>query len=33
MEKKENYTKAVLTIIGEILAITLSIVQIIITLR
>lgn len=32
-EKKENYTKAVLTIVGEILAITLSIVQIIITLR
>ena len=32
-EKKENYTKAVLTIVGEILAIALSIVQIIITLR
>lgn len=32
-KNKENYTKAVLTIVGEILAITLSIAQIIITLR
>ena len=31
-EKKENYTKAVLTIVGEILAIVLALVQIIVTL-
>ena len=33
VEKKGNYIKAALTIVGEILAITLSIAQIIITLR